>query len=166
MQAGRFTDAEGQLRHMLELRPQHGDAWAVLGSVYKQDNKLPEAADALRHAIALLPNQPGPHITLAGVLAEQGQKTEAAAERKQAGELTRVAVNRQRATFATNTGNMLLAKGQVADAIDRYQEAVTSDPGYADAHTGLATALERQGRTAQAAAERAKAAALAKPTEQ
>jgi len=165
MQAGRFGDAEGQLRHMLELRPQNGDAWAVLGSVYKQDNKLPEAADALRHAIALLPNQPGPHITLASVLADQGQKAEAAAERKQAAELTRVAVNRQRATFATNTGNMLLAKGQVADAIDRYQEAVTSDPSYADAHIGLASALERQGRTAEAATERAKAVALAKPAE-
>ena len=106
-----------------------------------------------------------PHITLAGVLTDQGQKAEAAAERKQAAEMTRVAVNRQRATFATNTGNMLLAKGQVADAIDRYQEAVTSDPSYADGHTGLAAALERQGRTTEAAAERAKAAALAKPSE-
>jgi protein O-GlcNAc transferase len=165
MQAGRFADAEGQLRRTLELRPQNGDAWAVLGSVYKQDNKLPEAADALRHAIAMLPNQPGPHITLAGVLTDQGQKAEAAAERKQAAELTRVAVNRQRATFATNTGNMLLAKGQVADAIDRYQEAVTSDPSYADAHTGLATALARQGRVAEAAAEREKAAVLEKPAQ-
>src|SRR5262249_23649263 len=134
-------------------------------SVYKQDNKLPEAADALRHAIALLPNQPGPHITLASVLADQGEKTQAAAERKQAAGLTRVAVNRQRATFAANTRSMLLAKGQVADAIDRYQEAVTSDPGYAEAHTGLASALARQGRTEEAAAERAKAAALPKPAE-
>jgi Flp pilus assembly protein TadD len=99
------------------------------------------------------------------VLSDQGQKAEAAAERKQAAALTRVAVSRQRATFATNTGNMLLAKGQVADAIQRFQDAVTSDPNYAEAHTGLATALERQGRTAEAAAEREKAAALAKSTQ-
>jgi protein O-GlcNAc transferase len=165
MQAGRFGDAEAQLRHTLELRPQNGDAWAVLGSVYKQDNKLPEAADVLRRAIALLPNQPGPHITLASVLAEQGQKTEAAAERKQAAELTRVAVNRQRATFATNTGNMLLAKGQVADALAQFQDAVESDPEYVDGHTGLAAALERQGRMAEAVAERTKAAALGKQSQ-
>ncbi len=160
MQSGRFDDATIQLRHTLELRPQNGDAWAILGSVYKQQNKLPEAADALQHAITLLPAQPGPHITLAGVLSQEGKRDEAAAERKAAAELTRVAVNRQRATFATNTGNMLLAKGQVADAIERFQEAVTSDPGFAEAHTGLATALARQGRAADAAAEREKAAAL------
>jgi protein O-GlcNAc transferase len=165
MQTGRFADSEAQLRHTLELRPQNGDAWAVLGSVYKQDNKLPEAADALRHAITLLPNQPGPHITLASVLSDQGQKAEAAAERKEAAALTRVAVSRQRATFATNTGNMLLAKGQVADAIERFQEAVTSDPDFADAHRGLAAALERQGRRAEAAAEREKAVALTKSTQ-
>jgi Flp pilus assembly protein TadD len=165
MQAGRFGDAESQLRHTLELRPQNGDAWAVLGSVYKQDNKLPEAADALRRAIALLPNQPGPHITLAGVLTAQGQRTEAATERKQAAELTRVAVNRQRAMFATNTGNMLLAKGQVADALSQFQDAVESDPNYADAHTGLATALARQGRMVEAAAEREKATGLEKPAQ-
>jgi Tfp pilus assembly protein PilF len=53
----------------------------------------------------------------------------------------------------------------VADAIDRYQEAVTSDPSYADAHTGLATAMARQGRTTEAAAEREKAAALGKPAQ-
>lgn len=160
MQSGRFDDATAQLRHTLELRPQNGDAWAVLGSVYKQQGKLPEAEDALRHAIALLPAQPGAHITLAGVLSEEGKKSEAAAERKQAADLTRVAVNRQRATFATNTGNMLLGKGQVADAIERFQEAIAADPSFAEAHTGLASALTRQGRATEAAEERQKANAL------
>jgi tetratricopeptide (TPR) repeat protein len=107
-----------------------------------------------------LPNQPGPHITLASVLQEQGKREEAAAERKIAADLTRVAVNRQRAIFATNTGNALLQKGEVADAISRYQEAISSDPAYAEAHRQLALAYERQGRSADADAERKKAAAL------
>ena len=75
-----------------------------------------------------MPDQPGPHVTLAGVLAQQGQTAEAAAERKKAAELTRMAVNRQRATFATNSGSLLLQKNQITDAIERYQEAVSSDP--------------------------------------
>ena len=107
-----------------------------------------------------MPDQPGPHVTLAGVLAQQGQTAEAAAERKKAAELTRMAVNRQRATFATNSGSLLLQKNQITDAIERYQEAVSSDPTYIEAHQGLATALARAGRTAEAEAERQKAIQL------
>ncbi len=71
-----------------------------------------------------------------------------------------MAVNRQRATFAANTGSVLLLRNQITDAIERYQEAVSSDPTYVEAHRGLATALERAGRTAEAEAERQKAAQL------
>ncbi len=160
MQQGRFDDAAVQLKMALDRRPDNGDGWAMLGSIYKQQARYDEAAAALKKAIALLPNQPGTHITLAAVLQEQGKKEEAAAERKTAADLTRIAVNRQRATFATNTGNLLLQKGQIADAIDRYQDAISSDPTYAEAHTQLAAAYERQGRAADATSERAKAAAL------
>ena len=114
----------------------------------------------MRKAIELRPEQPGPHITLAGVLQEQGKQDEATAERKKAADLTRVAVNRQRAMFATNAGNALLSKGAIADAISRYQEAIGSDPNYAEAHRQLSAALARQGRTAEADAERQKAEAL------
>lgn len=72
-------------------------------------------------------------------------------------------MNRQRATVSTNSGNSLLQKGQVRDAIERYQEALSEDPSYAEAHRGLAKALERQGKTAEAAVERQKAAELVKP---
>ena len=160
MQRGRFDDAETHLKTALTLRPKNGDGWAILGSVYKQHNKLEEASDALHKAIEVMPDQPGPHVTLAGVLAQQGQSTEAAKERKKAAELTRMAVNRQRATFATNTGSMLLSKNQITDAIERYQEAVSSDPTYIEAHRGLANALARAGRTGEADAERQKAMQL------
>ena len=116
-----------------------------------------------RKRFALHPKCPGPHITLASVLAEQGKQPEAAAERKTAADLTRVAVNHQRATFATNTGNMLLEKGQIADAIARYQEALADDPNFAEAHRQLAVALAREGRTAEANIERKKADDLELP---
>ena len=160
MQDGRFDDAVGNLRAALALRPQNGDGWSILGSIYRQQGKYDDAAAALRKAIELLPDQPGPHITLAGVLQEEGQQGGAAAERRKAADLTRVAVNRQRAMFATNAGNALLNRGQIADAIERYQEAIGSDPNYAEAHRQLAAALQQQGRMAEAAAERQRADAL------
>jgi len=162
MQQGRFADAIAQLRRALELRPENGDGWALLGSVYHQNHQLPESVEALNEAIRLSPGLPGPHITLAGVLAEEGKQEQASSERKTAASLTRVAVNHQRATFATNTGNMLMAKGQVADAVARYREAVSSDPNDAEAHRGLAIALARQGLSVEAESERAKADALEK----
>ncbi len=160
MQRGHFDDAVEQLKNAVELRPENGDAWAILGSIYKQQNKLSQASDAVQKAIAAMPDQPGPHSTFAGILAQQGRNAEAAAERKKAADLTRIAVNRQRANFTANTGSMLLLKNQITDAIERYQEAVSSDPTYVEAHRGLATALERAGRTAEADAERQKAAQL------
>ncbi|WP_161557243.1 tetratricopeptide repeat protein [Acidisarcina polymorpha] len=162
MQIGHFDEAAEQLKLAVEMRPDNGDGWAILGSVYKQQNNLPEAAKALREAVRLLPNQPGAHITLAGVLAQQGQKDEAAAERKIAADLTRGAVNRQRATFAANSGNLLLQQGKITDAIERFQDAVSSDPTYIDGHRGLADALTRSGRTTEAEAERAKIAQIEK----
>ena len=51
---------------------------------------------------------------------------------------------------------------RIADAIGRYQESVAADPTFAEAHTQLAIAYERQGRADEAAAERAKAVDLTK----
>ena len=69
-------------------------------------------------------------------------------------------MNHQRAVFSTNAGNVLLGKGQIADAISDYRDAITSDPGDAEAHRQLAVALAQQGRMTEAAAERQKAEAL------
>jgi protein O-GlcNAc transferase len=108
-----------------------------------------------------MPGQPGPHITLAGVLAEDGNKEEAAAERKIAANLSRIAVNHQRAQLSTNAGNQALQRGEIADAVSRYQDAIAADPAFAEPHAQLALAYARQGRADEAAAEHAKAESLA-----
>ena len=55
-----------------------------------------------------------------------------------------------------------MLRGQIADAIGRYQESIAADPTFAEAHRQLAMAYERQGRADDAAAERVKAADLDK----
>jgi Flp pilus assembly protein TadD len=189
MQMGKLDDAVAELRKAVTLRADNGNAWSILGSTLKQDGKLDEAAEALKKAIPLQPGQPGPLVTLAGVLAEQAaslssqadaaeaagdqQKAEqlraqmkekrglAADYRRQGAELSQAAVSRQRASFALNAGNQLLVRGQIADAVSRYQESIAADPTFGEPHTQLAIAFDRQGRAKDAAAERAKAAELA-----
>jgi tetratricopeptide (TPR) repeat protein len=150
---------------------------------------LDEARDALEHAIPLLPGQPGPRVTLAGVLSEQAAQATTAADaavaagdqaradelrakakelhalaaeqRRQSAELTRSAISRQKANFALNAGNQLLQRGQVAEAAARYQDSIAADPTFAEPHRQLAIAYERQGRIQEAEAEKEKAATLA-----
>lgn len=161
MQAGRYADAERELSASLKLRSENSDGWATLGSVYNKLDRLPEAASALREAIRQDPHQPDPHLTLAAVLVKQNQPAEATEERGKAADLMRANMNRQRAQVATNAANSLLKSGNVEDAIAELKEALTFDSDYREAHLAMAQALERQGKTADAAAERQKAAALA-----
>jgi protein O-GlcNAc transferase len=158
MQAGRYADASHELQISLRLQPENGDGWATLGSVYNKLDQLPEAANALREAIRQLPQQPDPHLTLAAVLMKQNQPAEATAERKQAATLMRSNMNRQRAEVATNSGKALLKSGDVAGATQQFQDALSYDAQYAEAHLGLASVYDTQGKSAEATAERKKAA--------
>ena len=72
-------------------------------------------------------------------------RAEAADYRKQAADLARGAVSRQRANFALNAGNQLMLRGQIADAITRYQESVAADSTFAEAQHQLAIALRAPG---------------------
>ena len=144
----------GEVPDAVALLPENGDAWAVLGSVYRQAGEPGKAADALRRAIALLPDQPGPHITLGSVLAEGGDTAGAATERKTAAELSRAAVNAQKAQFALKSGRALLEGGKPGDAEAQLKAAIAAEPNSAEAHLLLAEALDRQGRHAEASLER------------
>lgn len=156
MQVGRYEKAAQELKTSLTMRPQNGDAWATLGSVYNKLDRLPEAEDALTKAIALLPEQSDPHLTLAAVYVKEKKSAQAVAERRQAAELMRGNMNRQRAEVATHVAESLLKSGDIAGAIVQFQDALTFDPSYNDAHAGLAKSYDAQGRVADAAAERAK----------
>jgi tetratricopeptide (TPR) repeat protein len=162
MQVARYGEAAQQLEVSLKLHPQNGEGWATLGSVYNKLDRLPEAVSALREAIRQMPDQSDSHLILATVLVKQNDVAGAAAERKVAADLMRQHMNLQRAEVATNSGKALLESGKVDDAIVQFRDALTFDPKYIEAHLKLAEALEKQGKSVEAAAERAQAEALEK----
>ncbi len=160
-QVARYAEAAQQLETSLKLHSQNGDAWSTLGSIYLKQDKLPEAAAALRKAAQQLPGESNAHLLLANVLIKQGDTAEAAEERKIGAELMRSQMDEKRALVATNSGKSLLEAGKVDDAIVEFRNALSFDPKYAPAHLGLANALDKQGKTVEAAAERKQARALA-----
>ncbi|QMV18627.1 tetratricopeptide repeat protein [Granulicella sp. 5B5] len=163
MQQGRFADSATQLQHAVALQPSNGDAWGLLGSVLRDSGNPTGAMEALKRAIALQPDQPNLHVEVAALEVQAGLKEEAAAERKIAADLSRAAVSRQRASFALKSGRALLAENKLDDAIVQLNTAVQAAPNSAEAHQLLADAYTRQGKTADAALERSRAAALATP---
>ena len=155
MQVARYAEAAQQLGISLKLHPENGEGWATLGSVYNKLDRLPDAAAALHEAIRQRPAEADSHLILATVLIKQNQPVEAAQERKVAADLMRAHMNLQRAEVATNSGKSLLASGKLDDAVAQFREALTFDPTYTEAHEELAKALDREGKTAEAASERA-----------
>lgn len=162
MQVARYAEAAQQLEVSLKLHPQNGEGWATLGSVYNKLDRLPEAVAALREAIRQMPDHSDSHLILASVLVKQNDVAAASAERKVAADLMRQHMNLQRAEVATNSGKSLLEGGKLDDAIVQFRDALAFDPKYVEAHLKLAEALEKQGKAAEAAAERAQAEALEK----
>ncbi|MGO9336810.1 MAG: tetratricopeptide repeat protein [Terracidiphilus sp.] len=160
MQQARYEEAAPRLEASLKLHPQNGDGWATLGSVYNKLDRLPEAVAALQEAIRQLPDQADPHLTLAAVLAKQKQTADAAEERKTAANLMHAHMNFQRAEVATNSGKSLMKDGKIDDAIVEFRNAISFDQEYLEAHQALAAGLEKQGKTAEAAQERACAKAI------
>ena len=163
MQLGQFAEASNEMEKALAMQPENGEGWALLGSIYNQMDRPERAAPALKRAIELLPDQPGPRITLSSVLAKGGDHASAKAERSKAAELSRLAVSRQKSRFSLGTGVALLKSGKVEEAIAQLHTAIEADPGDPEPHRVIADAFARQGRAADAALERQKAEALEAP---
>jgi protein O-GlcNAc transferase len=72
-------------------------------------------------------------------------------------------MNHQRAEVATHTGESQWKSGDLAGATVQFNDALSYDANYADAHLGLARIYDAQGKKIEAAAERQKAQA-AKPS--
>jgi tetratricopeptide (TPR) repeat protein len=160
MQQGKSDQAAAQLRRAVALQPANGDAWALLGNVLKDAGDAAGAMDALKKASELEPDQPSLHVELAALDTAAGKKDEAAAERKLAAEMSRKAMNQQKASFALKSAKALLDQGKVPEAVIQLNNAVAAEPASAEPHRLLAEAYEKQGNAAAAANERKTADSL------
>jgi tetratricopeptide (TPR) repeat protein len=146
-QQGGLHQAEELYRQILQVDPDHADAWHLLGLIAHQTGRTAEAVVMIRRALQLQPSFADAHYNLGLVLLAQGRLEEAAASCRQALQL-----RPDYAEAHANLGNILKQVGRLDEALDSYQRALWVRPGYAEVHNNRANVLKDQGRLDEAAA--------------
>jgi tetratricopeptide (TPR) repeat protein len=179
---GRLDDAERDYRATLERDPVHVDALHLLGVLRHQQGQHAEAAELVRRAADLRPEDASLQLNLGNALKALGQ-LDGAIERfrnaltlapsfpmahynlgnayaalgrhEDAADAFRRSLELQPgdASSHNNLGNALHALGQHEEAIDAFQRALTLRPGHAGAHNNLGMALNALDEPAQAIAQ-------------
>ena len=166
--AGRYAEAEGQARVLLEQHPDFGFGWKLLGSALQMQGK--NALTVLRKAAELMPNEADAHYNLGVALKSSGLPDAAAASYRRAIELkpdhveahgelgnalkelgqhdaARVSIRRAaqlKHDFAeehNKLGLAFLERRQLDDAVNSFRRALQFKPDFARAHNNLGLAL-------------------------
>jgi predicted O-linked N-acetylglucosamine transferase (SPINDLY family) len=153
--AGRFADAVGIYKRILDIAPDHFDCVYLLGTLYAQQGDLNAAIGLFRRATRLRPDVLDVQYNLAVALGMTGNHDEAAEAYKL---ILRAdpAHPHARNNYATS----LMNGGKFAAALRQYDELVAQHPGLADAYVNRGMALQYLKRIDAALADYDKAIAL------
>jgi Flp pilus assembly protein TadD len=167
-----------------KINPEATEFYRLFNQAYDdiENNRLPQAVEALRGAVARDPSDPLAHYGLATALSGVGQESEALAEYRKACELNpksapwldnlaiSLALNgdadeavqtwEKSLVFKpndpgaeTDLGTELVENGHVNEGLEHLRRAVQLDPNLADAHNHLGLALQQTGQLDSAIAE-------------
>src|SRR5437016_3224127 len=119
---------------------------------WMQSHMYRDAETCYRMVVAHNPNSWTAHQNIGAELLARGQLDDAAAEFHKVLELEpNFAQASKRAYFGL--GTVSVRKGKQDEAIKLFETTLKLDPAYGPAHNGIASALHRQGRLAEAIAE-------------
>ena len=160
LEANRLRDAARQFEDALRANPDDADALGGLGLVRLREGRAAEARDLLERAIAAAPARADQWRRALDGAAYTVETADARAAFRRgdldaAEALLRRAVAREaadRSDAEALLGDIALRRGDAAGAEQRYRAALARRPGYQPALEGLATALRRQNRLAEAEA--------------
>jgi tetratricopeptide (TPR) repeat protein len=142
---GHFAQAAQALEKAVALRPNDGGAFADLGNIYLQQNRVDDAQKVLARALTIDPNLPGANNTM-GLAALKNNDVNLAEEH------FRAAIRSQPdlAEAHNNLGNVVAGRKAYAEAGYHFEKAIRSEPTYVQAHHSYGVVLALAGESAKA----------------
>lgn len=187
LQAGRFDEAESELRRVIDSRPAP-DALELLGILLAQQGRAYEALPFFDRALTLKPDSAGVRHNRAQALFSMGRNAEARAEldallaaqpdlhatwnllgsvlaaqrdpRAEQAYRRAIVLRPDHPETHYNLGVLFLEAGRVEEAIACYRKAIGLRASFYAAHNNLANALRARGRGDEALAHYAQAVQL------
>ncbi len=158
LSSGDYRTAEQLFQRVVELEPEHKQAWSHLGRALLAQSKLTEAAAAFRKQLEVNPSDPHIRDLLGQALARNRKSDEAVEVFRQQLELHPRDLEAQ-----FWLGNVYLNQRKFADAVAVLEKAVELSPEEPTMHLTLGRALIKNGQTERGVAELSKAVEL-RPT--
>ena len=142
---GEYPEAATLLTALHTERPASADTLMFLGSAYEMQQKMPEALEAYRGAVAVDPSNPDRMLDYTRLLMDNDRYDEAIqAVQTGLGETSATA------PLQLRLGAVEMLKANYAAARDAFQSALAADPQLDAAYVGLAQTYARQANDAEA----------------
>jgi Flp pilus assembly protein TadD len=160
MQKQDFASAEALLKKAVETNPNDYRAWFDLGYVNKQTGHTTAAIYAYRKSVAAKPDVFESNLNLGILLAQEGNKDDAARFLKAATQLRPTAKADEGLARAWQSYGLVLQDSEPQQALAAFAEAAKLEPKDVEPRLSAGAVLEKQGKLDGAAKEYEAAAAL------
>ncbi|MGD1705185.1 tetratricopeptide repeat protein [Dapis sp. BLCC M229] len=144
---GKLPEALDWYKKALEIKPDFGEVYANIGTIFAQQKQWEEAIKSYRRAIAIKPDFAGAYRNLAKIYTQVNRSADAAEYLYQA---LRLEPGKATAEEFLFTGNNLNENGQLQQAIACYEEAIKLKPQLVEASYKLGEILIQNGQLGEA----------------
>jgi len=150
---GNIAEAKKNIQRVMKLQPAFPEAQQSLGDILLLEHDWAGAAAAYKQALAERPDSLQSANGLAVALIHLGDRSLAAAAFEKAHQLARQKIQQQRAEIANAKALNLWQAGDTDGALAAFNQALSDDPEFAEAHYNLGRLLWKQGKANEATAQ-------------
>ena len=154
-QHGKLNDAQNIYEQILSIQEDNFDALQLLGALFAQVKKYPQAVESLSKALIINPNHAGCYSNLGFSFQKLQRLEEALSSYDKA-----ISLQADYAEAYSNRGLVLQELQRLEEALSSYDKAISLQANYAEAYCNRGTALHKLKRLEEALSSYDKAISL------